>query len=115
MKKSITKDEGTNTFTYEDSLNNNNNSPNKYLKTEYKENKNDEVIKILNNKYIDDLFFNNLKHFGNENREEIKNYNQNFYNGYYFNKFNNYDKNRIILYNTGQFDMPLASNINEYY
>ena len=114
LKKSSSKDEGTDTFNLENSLNNISNSPNRHFRTEINENKTDKVIKILNNKYIDDLFFNNLKHSSNKDKEEMKKYNKNFFNEYNYNKFNNYDKKRFILYNTGQFDMPLASNISEY-
>ena len=114
LKKSSSKDEGTDTFNLENSLNNISNSPNRHFRTEINENKTDKVIKIVNNKYIDDLFFNNLKHSSNKDKEEMKKYNKNFFNDYYYNKFNNYDKKRFILYNTGQFDMPLASNISEY-
>ena len=70
----------------------------------------------MNDNYIDDLFYNNLNLFNNKKNNEIKNVKKQFFNSYYYNKFRNYNKNRMILYDTGQFDMPLASDItpNDY-
>ena len=80
------------------------------------DNKKKELIKIVNDNYIDDLFYNNLNLFNHKKNNDIKNIKKQFFNAYYYNKFRNYNKNRMVLYDTGQFDMPLASDItpNEY-
>ena len=74
-----------------------------------------KVIKIVNNKYIRDLFYKNSEYnnilsnnYNNKNRfrnarkvllNEIQN--KNF--------IGNYQKNRMIFYDTGHFDMPFSS------
>ena len=75
------------------------------------------IIKVVNKKYLDDLFYNNLDiAHSQKNRKEIQQIKKNFFNEYYYNKYKDYDKSRMILYDTGQFDMPLATDItsNEY-
>ena len=54
--------------------------------------------------------------YNHKNNKEIQNIKKSFFNEYYYNKYKDYDKNRMILYDTGQFDMPLATDItsNEY-
>jgi hypothetical protein len=70
------------------------------------------IIKVVNKKYLDDLFYNNLDiAHSQKNRKEIQQIKKNFFNEYYYNKYKDYDKSRMILYDTGQFDMPLATDI----
>ena len=116
MKKPSFKDEGTDTYDNENSSKLINNTSNKKVKTEIEDHKKNELIKIINDKYIDDLFYNNMKDFNNKKKNALNKITKKFYNKYYFNKFKNYDKSRMVLYDTGQFDMPLASEItlNEY-
>ena len=115
MKKPSFQNIGINTE-IDKNLNDINGSPKKSLKNENEENKKRNLIKIVNDNYIDDLFYNNLNLFNNKKNNEIKNVKKQFFNSYYYNKFRNYNKNRMILYDTGQFDMPLASDItpNDY-
>jgi hypothetical protein len=94
------------------------------LPTYYKENKNfskfntinefnfnknnsERVIKIFNNKYIRDLFYLNI----NNNIFKIKNRRK-----FLFNKIKDEKniKKRIIFYDTGHFDMPLATNFTKF-
>ena len=87
-----------------------------------KNNKNEEkIIKIVNNKYIRDLFY---KNSDNNNRcidlkknckfrKARKNLFKEITTDNNINNNNNYryKKNRIILYDTGHFDMPLATKL----
>ena len=107
MKKLPFQDEITDTKNDQDLIN----------KTSYKNiqtdiNNKKDSIKILNLKYLDDMFYNNLKSFKNTLINDHKDRSNNPFNQYYYNKFRNYHKNKMILYNTGKFDMPLASNIS---
>jgi hypothetical protein len=107
MKKLPFQDEITDTKDDQDLIN----------KTSYKNiqtdiNNKKDSIKILNLKYLDDMFYNNLKSFKNTLINDHKDRSNNPFNQYYYNKFRNYHKNKMILYNTGKFDMPLASNIS---
>ena len=107
MKKLPFQDEITDTKDDQDLIN----------KTSYKNiqtdiNNKKDSIKILNLKYLDDMFYNNLKSFKNTLINDHKDRSNNLFNQYYYNKFRNYHKNKMILYNTGKFDMPLASNIS---
>ena len=107
MKKLPFQDEITDTKDDQDLIN----------KTSYKNiqtdiNNKKDSIKILNLKYLDDMFYNNLKSFKNTHINDHKDRSNNPFNQYYYNKFRNYHKNKMILYNTGKFDMPLASNIS---
>ena len=116
MKKRSFQDEGINTYDNQDSININNLSQKKNLKSTIEDTKKDDLIKIMNDKYIDDLFYNNLKHLNKNKNNDIKQLSKTFFKDYYYNKFRSYDKIRMVLYNTGQFDMPLASDItlNDY-
>ena len=112
MKKPLEEDDGINIFEGENSFNPNNikkNNNKKRLETEVC--KKNDFIKIMNNKYLDDLFYNNLKPFQKRKNSEIKNIKKHFFNKFDYNKYHNDNKYRIILYNTGKFDMPLATNI----
>ena len=113
MKKPSCKNEGTETY-YDNNYNDiNENNPNYTFKTEVNDEKNSGLIKIVNNHYLSDLFYNNIKPFNNKQKSILFNdKKKNFFNDYYFNKFRNNNKNRMIFYNTGQFDMPLASDID---
>ena len=103
MDKYYLKDKGMNTV----NLSNRNNI------TDNEENKNSNSIKIVNNEYIADLFYNNLNNQFNNKKPKKRNYNlkMNFFNEEQFKKRRNYNKNRVILYDTGNFDMPLASKM----
>ena len=108
MKKPSHKDEYTDTLDKEDDSFN--------LIDINKENKEDQknnVIKVINKNYLQDCFYNNLnRNQSKNNKREIQKIKKNFFDEIYHNKYKNYDKSRILLYNTGQFDMPLATNIN---
>ena len=80
----------------------------------------EKVIKIVNNRYIGDLFYKNsqyeifkkngLKNYNNKFRKAKKHLfsdikNKNFIGGI--------QKNRMIFYDTGRFDMPLASALSK--
>ena len=107
MKKPLEEDEGTNIFGCENSFNPVNIKKKNKKRCETEVGKKNNFIKIINNKYLDDLFYHN---FQNQKNSEIKNIRKNFFIDYY-NKHQNYNKNRIILYDTGKFDMPLVTNI----
>ena len=140
IKGKACKEEGTSTYDINDKLTNNNtiNSDNSFsinynnkkcvtqLNTisEFDKNKNnnenekngEKLIKIVNNKYIRDLFYKNSDYsnfnknkYKNKFRTARKNLNniQNKNNNY----TDNHQKNRIIFYDTGHFDMPLASKL----
>ena len=84
----------------------------------YKENiKNSEkVIKIVNNNYIRDLFYknnyyNNIYNINANNK--FRNARKKLYNEIPNKKFGNFQKNRMIFYDTGRFDMPLASVLSK--
>ena len=82
------------------------------IKKENKEDQKNDVIKVINKKYIQNWFFNNLNRTQSKNNKgQIQKIKKNFFDEVYLNKYKNYDKSRILLYNTGQFDMPLATNI----
>ena len=121
MKEPLSKDEkiNTNTLTYDSTDRIDNTETINTLPTYYKENKNfskfntinelnfnknnsERVIKIVNNKYIRDLFYLNI----NNNIFKIKNRRK-----FLFNKIKDEKniKNRMIFYDTGHFDMPLAT------
>lgn len=133
MKEPLSKDEkiNTNTLTYDssDRIDNTETITNT-LPTYYRENKNlskfntinefnfnennfennknsERVIKIVNNKYIRDLFYMN----SNNNIFKIKNRRK-----FLFNKVKDKKniKNRMIFYDTGHFDMPLATNLPKF-
>ena len=142
MKGKAYKDEGTNTYDLSDRNNNietlnsfNNfstiykdkkcltqfNSINEFNNILRKESdKNSEkVIKIVNNNYIRDLFYknsycNNLNYIDYNNK--FRNTRKKIFNEIENKKFGNFHKNRMIFYDTGRFDMPLASVLskNEY-
>ena len=115
MKKPSLQNKGINTEN-ENNFNYNDAPQEKSVRDGKNDNKKKELIKILNDNYIDDLFYNNLNLFNHKKNNDIKNIKKQFFNAYYYNKFRNYNKNRMVLYDTGQFDMPLASDItpNEY-
>ena len=76
----------------------------------------EKVIKIVNNKYIRDLFYknseNNLNMNINKKNNKFRNARKNLFNEIQNqNKNYKYQKNRMILYDTGHFDMPLASKL----
>ena len=74
----------------------------------FENNKNSEkVIKLVNNKYIRDLFYLNK----NNNIFKIKNKRKILYNKI---KDEKNIKKRIIFYDTGHFDMPLATNLPKF-
>ena len=108
MKKSLEEDEDINIFEGENSFNPINIKKNNNKRCETEVGKKDEFIKIINNKYLEDLFYYN---FQKQKSSEIKNIRKNFFNECYYNKNCKYNKNRIILYDTGKFDMPLVTNI----
>lgn len=81
--------------------------------------KNDRVIKIINNNYIRDLFYknsennifnNNFYNFQNRFRNNRRNIFKEIENK---NFVGNYQKNRMIYYNTGRFDMPLVTKLSK--
>ena len=115
MKKPSLQNKGINTDN-ENNFNVIDASQEKRVRGGKNDNKKKELIKIVNDNYIDDLFYNNLNLFNHKKNNDIKNIKKQFFNAYYYNKFRNYNKNRMVLYDTGQFDMPLASDItpNEY-
>ena len=84
---------------------------NKHLKTDINNNKKNSFIKVINNNYLTDLFYNSLQRLNTRKNKGINDIKRSYYNEYFLNKFGNKDKNRMILYNTGQFDMPLATDI----
>ena len=97
---------------YTDTLDKNNSFNLIDIKKENKEDQKNDVIKVINKKYIQNWFFNNLNRTQSKNNKgEIQKIKKNFFDEVYLNKYKNYDKSRILLYNTGQFDMPLATNI----
>ena len=76
--------------------------------------KNDEkLVKIVNNKYIRDLFYINRSNDNNNyslyNKNKLKNERNTFFTEMK-EKNGKYIKNRMIFYDTGHFDMPLVSN-----
>ena len=76
--------------------------------------KNDEkLIKIVNNKYIRDLFYINKNNDNNNysiyNKNKLKSGRNTFFSEIK-EKNGKYVKNRMIFYDTGHFDMPLVSN-----
>ena len=106
MKKSTHIDEYTDTLDKDNSFNLID------IKKENNEDQKNDVIKVINKKYIQNWFFNNLNRTQSKNNKgEIQKIKKNFFDEVYLNKYKNYDKSRILLYNTGQFDMPLATNI----
>ena len=128
------KDEGTNTYDVSDRNNNIDtmstyyndkkcmtqfNSINEFNKTLSNNENNqyeEKVIKIVNNKYIRDLFYknseNNLNINVNRKNNKFRNARKNLFNEIQNeNKNYKYQKNRMILYDTGHFDMPLASKL----
>ena len=135
------KEEGTNTYNKNETIENNNtitinsdnsfninysnkksvtqfNSINEYYKTinnNEDDKSSEKLIKIVNNNYIRDIFYKN----SNYNRIYNKNYNNKFRkartnlnNIQIKNLFGNHQKNRLIFYDTGHFDMPLASKLS---
>ena len=129
MKEPLSKDEkiNTNTLTYDSSDRINNTETINTLTTYYRENKNlskfntinefnfnenkfennknsERVIKIVNNKYLRDLFYIN----SNNNTFKIKNRRKLLFNKI---KDKKNIKHRMIFYDTGHFDMPLATNL----
>ena len=133
MKESLSKDEKikSNTLIYDSSDRMDNIETINTLPTYYRENKkfskfntinefdfnennfdnnkdSERVIKIINNKYIRDLFYMNSN---NHNRFKFKDK-----RNILFNKFKDEKniKNRIIFYDTGHFDMPLATNLPKF-
>ena len=132
MKEPLSKDEkiNTNTLTYDSSDRINNTETINTLTTYYKENKNlskfntinefnfnenkfennknsERVIKIVNNKYLRDLFYIN----SNNNTFKIKNRRKLLFNKI---KDKKNIKHRMIFYDTGHFDMPLATNLPKF-
>ena len=132
MKEPLSKDEkiNTNTLTYDSSDRINNTETINTLTTYYRENKNlskfntinefnfnenkfennknsERVIKIVNNKYLRDLFYIN----SNNNTFKIKNRRKLLFNKI---KDKKNIKHRMIFYDTGHFDMPLATNLPKF-
>ena len=106
MRKSTYIDEGKDTLDEENSFNSID------IKKDIKEDQKNDVIKVINNKYLEDLFYKNLQKVQNQrNKRKTQKIKKNFFYENYNNKYTDYDKSRIILYNTGQFDMPLATNM----
>ena len=128
MKEPLSKLEkiNTNTLTYDSSDRINNTETINTLTTYYRENKNlskfntinefnfnenkfennknsERVIKIVNNKYLRDLFYINSNKI--KNRRKLL-----------FNKIKDKKniKHRMIFYDTGHFDMPLATNLPKF-
>ena len=84
------------------------------------EKKSEKVIKIVNNKYIRDLFYrnsenNNIYRGGSKNnKNRFRNARKVLFNEIQKKNFvGNYQKNRMIFYDTGHFDMPLASILSK--
>ena len=127
MKESLSKDEKINTLTYDssdriDNVETINTLPAYYREcnnfskyntineinfneNNFENNKNSErVIKIVNNKYIRDLFYMNSNNNNGNRRKNL------------FNKIKDKKsiKNRMIFYDTGHFDMPLATNLPKF-
>jgi len=138
MKEPTLKDEGINTFTHssldknatfekvntlvsnytEKAKNTGFDSINEYniYRHNFENKKNEEkLVKIVNNKYIRDLFYinksidNNNFSIYNKNKNKLNSERNTFFSEMK-EKNGKYIKNRMIFYDTGHFDMPLASN-----
>ena len=76
----------------------------------------EKVIKIVNNNYIRDLFYKNSYYNNNYNSKannKFRNARKKLYNEIPNKKLGNFQKNRMIFYDTGRFDMPLASVLSK--
>ena len=136
MKEPMVKDEGMNTFTHssldknatfekvntlvsnytEKAKNTGFESINEYniYRHNFENKKNEEkLVKIVNNKYIRDLFYINKSidnnNFSIYNKNKLNSERNTFFSEMK-EKNGKYIKNRMIFYDTGHFDMPLASN-----
>ena len=68
----------------------------------------EKIIRIVNNKYIRDLFNMNNNNYNNDG---LNNTRKNFFKEIQ-NKSKRFIKNRMVFYDTGRFDMPLAANLS---
>jgi hypothetical protein len=136
MKEPLLKEEGMNTFMHnshdrnttfekvntlasnytEKAKNTGFDSINEYniYRHNFENRKNDEkLVKIVNNKYIRDLFYINRSNDNNNysfyNKNKLKNERNTFFTEMK-EKNGKYIKNRMIFYDTGHFDMPLVTN-----